>query len=125
MRTLVLIVCIFSFSSIGTSQTRGKQIDGIIEYTDNKTFDLEGRKIVFVPDLNMEAAASAKIVLQIRVKKNGKVVSVKSNSKLTNTNDQALIKESIDKAYLYKFSRCSTCNKVQIGTITFRYVGEL
>jgi hypothetical protein len=121
MRVLILIICLCSFSSIGISQSTIEPADGVRDNLDNKTYELDGRKIVFVPELILESDLSAKIVLQIIVKKNGKILSVKPNRNLTNTNNAALIKQSIDNAFLYRFNRCSKCDKGQIGTITFRY----
>lgn len=84
-------------------------------------YSLSGRSLLSkkVPYNNSQQAG--KIVIQIKVGKDGSVLFAKGPHKGSTSTDAYLVKISEEAAYKFKFSANSDAAEEQFGTITFNY----
>jgi len=64
------------------------------------------------------------VVINIAVNQKGKVVSAKVDKESSKTSDPCLIKAALAGAKSTKFNRKSTASKIQMGSITYRFLEQ-
>jgi hypothetical protein len=64
------------------------------------------------------------VVVNIAVNQNGKVVSAKVDKESSKTSDPCLVKAALAGAKSTKFNRKSTASKIQMGSITYRFLEQ-
>ncbi len=84
-------------------------------------YDLSGRKIVKIPEVQDASQKVGTVVVQIKVDKLGNVVSANYTSKGSTTTDAYLIKISQEAARKAKFDSNLNAADEQWGTMTFTY----
>ena len=92
----------------------GSGFDGI-------AFNLGGRSISTVKKPIYETQAQGKVVVSIRVNKNGKVISANPGAKGSTTTDSYLYARAKEAALQTKFNAKPDAPNVQIGTIIYHF----
>jgi len=82
---------------------------------------LANRNIISKPQLTNRQSALGKVVIRVKVDRNGQVLDATYVSQGSTTNDGYLINLSKDAAMKVKFSPSATSTEEQFGTITFNY----
>lgn len=88
---------------------------------DGIAFNLGGRTISEVKTPIYESQIQGKVVVTIRVNKNGKVISAKPGAKGTNTTDNYLYSRAKEAALKTTFNPKADAPDVQIGTIIYHF----
>ncbi len=84
-------------------------------------WDLSGRGIVYVPPVENNSQKYGKVVIKIKVDRDGKVVEASYQSLGSNTSDSYLVDQAKKAAKQAKFSEHSTGQEYQYGTITINF----
>ena len=95
------------------------QMPKFIEGSDGIGYDLSGRSIERRPVINEKFQETGKVVISIKVDRNGNIISTNYSLKGSTTNSLHLInlaKEALRKA---RFNSAANAPEVQSGTITF------
>ncbi len=82
---------------------------------------LAGRQLKSKPTVNDKSQSRGKVVIQIKVDRNGKVVDARYTQAGSTTADAGLIKTSIEAAYKYVFDANANASELQTGAISFIY----
>jgi len=85
-------------------------------------FSLSGRNPVNLPKPKYEHQVEGKVVVQIKVNRDGKVTYARAGVKGSDTNDQRLLKAAYDAAMLARFDKKSDAAYEQTGTITYYFI---
>lgn len=86
---------------------------------DGFNWSLSGRSMTHPPSINDESQATGKVVIQIKVDKNGNVTYAHGPAQGSTTNDSHLVDLATKAAYQTKFNAASNANEEQFGNITF------
>ncbi len=86
------------------------------------TFSLEGRNPLFLPKPRYDYQVEGKVVVEIRVDRNGNVTYARAGVKGSTTNDENLIKAAQDAALKAKFDSKTDAAFTQTGTITYHFI---
>ena len=89
------------------------------ECDSNLTYNLEGRKAVLLPKVEVPVSSSCTVVVRIIVAPDGSVINAEVASYGTNTSDYNVRKAVCESARNSKFNKIDS-NKNQTGTITYR-----
>ncbi len=82
---------------------------------------LAGRQLREKPVVNEKSQARGKVVIQIKVGRDGTVKDARYTQAGSTTSDEGLIKTSIEAAYKYRFDANPNAAELQTGTISFIY----
>ncbi|MFM7015484.1 MAG: hypothetical protein ACKOX3_04065 [Bacteroidota bacterium] len=85
-------------------------------------FDLTGRGIRSTPKVEDNSQEQGKVVIDIRVDKNGNVISAEGPARGSTTTSANLVRKSKEAAFKVKFTPSSNDVEVQKGTMTFRFI---
>ena len=105
---------------VATSQsgTKGSQLgsfDG-----SSTSVSLSGRSSIgSIPIPSYNSNKEGRVVIDIQVDKNGKVIKASFQAISSTTNDGKLVSEAVNAALKAKFNRDDNANFIQIGTITY------
>jgi len=86
------------------------------------TFSLEGRNPLFLPKPRYDYQVEGKVVVEIRVDRNGNVTYARAGIKGSTTTDENLIKAAQEAALKAKFDSKSDAAFTQTGTITYLFI---
>ncbi|GIV32672.1 MAG: hypothetical protein KatS3mg031_0207 [Chitinophagales bacterium] len=84
-------------------------------------YDLTGRNLLAIPDIDRSYKESGKVVIQIKVDRNGNVVLAKFTLKGSTTTDPTLIALAEKAAREARFSADPNAPEEQFGTISFTF----
>lgn len=85
------------------------------------SFSLEGRKLVKIPDITDKSQREGKVIVRIKVDKQGRVTSAEAILKGTTLLDASLMRKCELAALEARFSSNDNAQEEQIGTITFLF----
>jgi len=85
-------------------------------------FSLSGRNPLFLPKPKYEYQVEGKVVVEIRVDRNGNVTYARAGVKGSTTNDENLIKAASEAALKAKFDVKTDAPFTQTGTITYHFI---
>ena len=88
------------------------------ECDSNLTYNLEGRKAVLLPKVEVSVSSSCTVVVRIAVAPDGSVIYAAVEPSGTNTSDYNVRKAACESARNSKFNKIDS-NKNQTGTITY------
>jgi colicin import membrane protein len=86
------------------------------------TFSLEGRNPLYLPKPRYDYQVEGKVVVEIRVDRNGNVTYARAGVKGSTTNDENLTKAAREAALKAKFDSKSDAAFTQTGTITYHFI---
>jgi TonB family protein len=86
------------------------------------TFSLAGRNPLYLPKPKYEYQVEGKVVVEIRVDRNGNVTYARAGVKGSTTNDENLIKAAQEAALKARFDSKSDAAFTQTGTITYQFI---
>lgn len=86
------------------------------------TFSLEGRNPLYLPKPRYDYQVEGKVVVEIRVDRNGNVTYARAGVKGSTTNDENLIKAAQEAALKAKFDSKADAAFTQTGTITYHFI---
>lgn len=84
-------------------------------------FQLVNRKLLSVPPITDNSQESGRIVIKIKVNRDGKVIGAEYTSAGSNTTSSVLKKKALDAALDTKFSTEPNAPEIQTGTMTFTF----
>lgn len=105
-----------------TGSKDSKKPDGKGGLGDGVSFSLEGRGSIHLPKPPYDSNDVGLVVVEIKVDKEGKVVSARRGVKGTTITDQRLIKLTEDFALKAVFTPNPNAPDQQIGTITYNFI---
>lgn len=82
---------------------------------------LSGRKLKYKPVVTDKSQATGKVIVTIKVDRNGKVVDAYFTQLGSTTSDPGLVKTSVDAARKYQFDENPGAAELQTGKILFIY----
>jgi protein TonB len=82
---------------------------------------LSGRKLRYKPQVTDRSQATGKVIVTIKVDRNGKVVDAYFSQLGSTTSDPGLVKTSIEAARKYQFDENPAASELQTGKIIFIY----
>ena len=85
-------------------------------------FSLSGRNPVNLPKPKYEYQVAGKVVVQIKVNRDGRVTYARAGVKGSNTTDQRLLDAAEEAAKLARFDKKSDAAYEQTGTITYYFI---
>jgi TonB family protein len=85
-------------------------------------FSLAGRNPLFLPKPKYEYQVEGKVVVEIRVDRNGNVTYARAGVKGSTTNDENLIKAAQEAALKARFDSKPDAAFTQTGTITYHFI---
>jgi len=95
---------------------------GLSQGSGGVTFSLEGRNPLFLPKPRYDYQVEGKVVVEIRVDRNGNVTYARAGIKGSTTTDENLIKAAQEAALKAKFDNKSDAAFTQTGTITYIFI---
>ena len=104
----------FAFSENSNSGVKAEECDS------NLTYNLEGRKAVLLPKVEVSVSSSCTVVVRIAVAPDGSVIYAAVEPSGTNMSDYNVRKAACASARNSKFNKIDS-NKNQTGTITYRF----
>jgi colicin import membrane protein len=90
--------------------------------TSGVSYTLEGRKTVNLSHPNYDYQQGGKVVVEVRVDRNGKVINATPGVKGTTILDDYLLKVAKDAALKTSFNSDPNAKEIQIGTITYNFI---
>jgi len=84
-------------------------------------YDLAGRNLLTIPPIDESYKETGKVVLSIKVNRNGKVIFARYTVKGSTTTDPKLIRLAEEAARQAKFNANSKAAEEQFGSITFTF----
>lgn len=108
--------------SISGSPDSDNYSSGLSSGSGGVEFSLAGRNPTFLPKPKYEYQVEGKVVVEIRVDRDGKVTYARGGFKGSNINDLNLIKAAEDAALKARFDSKSDAAYTQTGTITYRFI---
>ncbi len=88
------------------------------------SYELEGRRHVYMPIPVYKCQGQGKIVVSITVNREGYVLSAKVNASASSTQDICLTETAIKDAERSRFNISNTADTRQQGTITYQFVAQ-
>jgi TonB family protein len=88
----------------------------------NISYDLGGRGFQSLPKPRYDYQGEGKVVVEVSVDRNGKVIQAIPGSKGSTTIDEYLLKVSKEAALKARFEAKSDAPEVQRGTITYNFI---
>jgi TonB family protein len=95
-------------------------LDGLGRISGKVGLGLQGRTILYAPEIVDVTQKSGKVVVDICVNSNGQVVSAAFTQKGSNTSDRHLVKKAEEAARKWKFSTSQVEKQCGVITIDFR-----
>lgn len=95
---------------------------GLSQGSGGVEFSLAGRNPLFLPKPKYEYQVEGKVVVEIRVDRNGNVTYARAGVKGSTTNDENLIKAAQEAAMKAKFDVKPDAAYTQTGTITYHFI---
>lgn len=120
----------FKRDSLSAEEARRKQqqLDSLqnIEYSGKSSvyFSLKGRRKINLPIPVFKCENEGKIVVQIQVARNGRVVTAKVLEKQSNVLDDCLFEAALQAAKRTRFNRSNTAPIKQQGSITYHFMHQ-
>ena len=108
--------------SITGSPDSDNYSSGLSQGSGGVTFSLAGRNPLFLPKPKYEYQVEGKVVVEIRVDRNGNVTYARAGVKGSTTNDENLIKAAQEAALKARFDSKSDAAFTQTGTITYHFI---
>ena len=108
--------------SITGSPDSDNYSQGLSQGSGGVEFSLSGRNPLFLPKPKYEYQVEGKVVVEIRVDRNGNVTFARSGVKGSTTTDENLIKAAQEAAMKAKFDVKSDAAFTQTGTITYHFI---
>lgn len=108
--------------SITGSPDSDNYSQGLSQGSGGVEFSLSGRNPLFLPKPKYEYQVEGKVVVEIRVDRNGNVTYARSGVRGSTTNDENLIKAAQEAAMKAKFDVKSDAAFTQTGTITYHFI---
>jgi len=108
--------------SITGSTKSDNYAQGLSQGSGGIEFSLSGRNPLFLPKPKYEYQAEGKVVVEIRVDRNGNVIYARAGVKGSTTNDENLIKAASEAALKAKFDVKTDAPFTQTGTITYHFI---
>jgi hypothetical protein len=87
-------------------------------------YDLFGRNHMYLPIPIYKCEGSGTVVLTIEVDQKGNVQKAQIAERESNVTDQCLVETAINTALQSKFNPDSNAPKIQIGTLTYKFVAQ-
>lgn len=103
-----------SGGSTGGNGTSGNNID----------FNLQKRKLVSIPKIIDSSQDEGRVVIKIKVNRNGDVIDAQFTSSGSTTSSSILRNKALEAARKAKFNADSNAAEVQQGTMTFKFIVE-
>ncbi len=120
----------FSRDSINNEKARKEQqkLDSLqnIEYSGKSSvyYSLKGRKKRYLPIPVFQCENEGKVVVQIQVAQNGRVIDAVIEKKQSEIADECLFSAAIQSAKRTRFNRSEKAPVKQIGTITYHFIRQ-
>ena len=108
--------------SITGSTESDNYAQGLSQGAGGVEFSLAGRNPLFLPKPKYEYQVEGKVVVEIRVDRNGNVTYARAGVKGSTTNDENLIKAAQEAAMKAKFDVNTNAAYTQTGTITYHFI---
>lgn len=108
--------------SITGSPDSDNYSSGLSQGSGGITFSLAGRNPLYLPKPKYEYQVEGKVVVEIRVDRNGNVTYARAGVKGSTTNDENLIKAAQEAALKARFDSKSDAAFTQTGTITYHFI---
>jgi colicin import membrane protein len=108
--------------SITGSPDSDNYSSGLSQGSGGVEFSLAGRNPLFLPKPKYEYQVEGKVVVEIRVDRNGNVTYARAGVKGSTTNEDHLIKAAQEAALKARFDSKSDAAYTQTGTITYHFI---
>lgn len=108
--------------SITGSPDSDNYASGLSSGSGGVEFSLAGRNPLYLPKPKYEYQVEGKVVVEIRVDRNGNVTYARAGVKGSTTNDENLIKAAQEAALKARFDSKSDAAYTQTGTITYHFI---
>jgi colicin import membrane protein len=108
--------------SITGSPDSDNYSSGLSQGSGGVEFSLAGRNPLFLPKPKYEYQVEGKVVVEIRVDRNGNVTYARAGVKGSTTNDENLSKAAQEAALKARFDSKSDAAYTQTGTITYHFI---
>jgi colicin import membrane protein len=108
--------------SITGSPDSDNYSSGLSQGSGGVEFSLAGRNPLYLPKPKYEYNVEGKVVVEIRVDRNGNVTYARAGVKGSTTNDENLIKAAQEAALKARFDSKQDAAFTQTGTITYHFI---
>jgi TonB family protein len=105
----------------GSEESSSFERRGESNVGDGISFNLDGRSLRKPPRIEDQSQKSGKVVVEIIVNKEGRVISAKPGARGSTTLDKVLLKKAREAAYQTRFSPSNAAPDQQVGTMTFEF----
>src|SRR5690606_38991976 len=109
----------------GTVDDPGEPLTSYYDSTDYGTggvaLSIAGRRFITIPKITYDGQESGKVVVEIRVDKNGNVIAAKAGARGTTLPDRDLWDKCENAALGSRFNTLESAPETQIGYITFNF----